>query len=150
MNDIDSMKILSKAVETFGSSNQMIKAVEEMSELTFELAKTLTNLEMDRAPLGIIEEIADVEIMLDQLKLIYGKDRIELQRSIKLNRLRRKLEEMGAFHGDVGGGLQDTFTNSLRDGNETPNQDAGVPSPDPVVWTPEARVALRAGEETSL
>lgn len=50
-----------KALIHFGIQNQRLKAIEEMSELTQALCKD-TN---------IAEEIADVQILLDQLKLAY-------------------------------------------------------------------------------
>lgn len=56
----------------YGKSNQILKAIEEMSELTKELCKLLCvpcdpTLEGSRM-MSIAEEIADVEIMTAQLK----------------------------------------------------------------------------------
>ena len=62
-----------KAIERFGPPNQMIKAIEEMSELTKVLAKILVmggEVSLDE----LIEEVADVTIMMEQLKLIYDID----------------------------------------------------------------------------
>ncbi|MBE6987977.1 MAG: hypothetical protein E7432_04270 [Ruminococcaceae bacterium] len=60
-----------KAIERFGPPNQMIKAIEEMSELTKVLAKILVmggEVSLDE----LIEEVADVTIMMEQLRLIYN------------------------------------------------------------------------------
>ena len=60
-----------EAVETFGTPPQIIIAVEECSELIKELSKTLrgkNNVD------SISEEIADVQIMLEQLKIIFGNE----------------------------------------------------------------------------
>ena len=60
-----------KAIERFGSPNQMIKAIEEMSELTKVLAKILVmggEVSLDE----LIEEVADVTIMMEQLRLIFN------------------------------------------------------------------------------
>lgn len=82
-----------KALERFGKVQQITKAIEEMSELQKELCKVLIG-EMDI--LNIIEEIADVEIMIDQLRMIFNSDRdIENVKAMKIERLeRRMLEEV--------------------------------------------------------
>ena len=68
----------------------MLLAIEEMSELTKELLKNINRNENNTAQ--IIEETADVEIMLEQIKLIYGFDKsFELIKGIKLSRLAERL-----------------------------------------------------------
>lgn len=70
------MKILDKnlynqAVNTFGTPAQIIIAMEECSELIKELSKTLRGkCNVD----NISEEIADVQIMLEQLKIIFNNE----------------------------------------------------------------------------
>ena len=64
--------IYQAAVEHFGEKSQIIVAIEEMSELIKELTKWERGI---GSTAGIAEEIADVEIMLQQLKYIFlGKD----------------------------------------------------------------------------
>ena len=58
-----------KAVEAFGKSNQMIVAIEEMSELIKALTKTLRE-RMDYN--NLTEEIADVCIVLQELIIIFN------------------------------------------------------------------------------
>lgn len=61
-------KVLQQAIETYGKANQVDKTIEEMSELTKALLKERhSNGSVD----DIIEEIADVYIMLVQLTMIY-------------------------------------------------------------------------------
>ena len=60
---------LKEIIDYYGEEKQMIKAIEEMSELQKELCKTLIG-KGNRD--SLVEEIADVQIMLDQLKLIVG------------------------------------------------------------------------------
>lgn len=58
------------AIEKYGHANQTIKAIEEMSELTKELCKLLnqyTETTMDK----IADEIADVTVTLEQLRIMY-------------------------------------------------------------------------------
>lgn len=57
-----------QAIETYGVRMQKLMAIEEMSELTKEICKDFRGL-LDREHL--IEEMADVMIMLDQMLLLY-------------------------------------------------------------------------------
>jgi len=82
--------ISERALKTFGLDKQMIKCIEELSELQKELCKYSLgqgNLE------HTIEEIADVEIMLEQMKL--GMDigfyELNAAKDKKLCRLRDRL-----------------------------------------------------------
>lgn len=84
------VKILMQAVETYGKANQVDKAIEEMSELTKALLK-------ERQKAGsvndIIEEMADVSIMLAQLMLIFEASTVwEDYVSFKIKRLEHKLQ----------------------------------------------------------
>ena len=64
---------LGKAVKTYGCMHQTIKAAEELSELLVALNKWLGMSENeDYIRDNIREECADVEIMLSQLKIIFG------------------------------------------------------------------------------
>lgn len=60
--------VCQRAVEAFGKEHQLIICMEEMAELTKELTKHLRG--RDNLP-QIAEEMADVEIMLEQLKLLF-------------------------------------------------------------------------------
>lgn len=57
-----------EAVRAYGKQSQLVMAMEEMSELTKELSKNLRGADNSKA---LAEEIADVEIMLEQLKVIF-------------------------------------------------------------------------------
>lgn len=82
--------ILEGAIETFGTAAQILKAIEELGELTVELARAMNNLTSTDA---IREELADVYIVLNQLQLIYG-DVTEIEID-KLERLERMIREAG-------------------------------------------------------
>ena len=62
--------ICKEALETWGGTAQMLVAVEEMSELQKEILKNVNRKKDNRTQ--IIEETADVLIMLEQLQLYYG------------------------------------------------------------------------------
>ena len=87
----DYMQVMIDVIKRNGYKMQTMVAIEEMSELTKELVKFMRGEANTDA---IAEEIADVEIMLHQLKIIYGiKDEdIEKYKIIKLNRLKERME----------------------------------------------------------
>lgn len=92
-------EIFVKAIRTYGVKAQVDMALEEMSELTKALLKYRRIEAYDDKTCGkardvlenIQEEIVDVQIMLDQLKLMYGYN--ESVRSYKVDRLMQRLEE---------------------------------------------------------
>lgn len=82
------------AVEAYGKHSQLIVAMEEMAELTKELSKNIRGAQNITA---ISEEIADVEIMLEQLKVIFSnRAEVDRERSEKLKRLAGRLIEATA------------------------------------------------------
>lgn len=64
-------KIMERAIKTYGKAGQLTKAVEEMSELQKELCKAITEGTDANARSRINQEMADVEIMLEQLYMIF-------------------------------------------------------------------------------
>ena len=76
-------QILQSAINTYGPEHQVDMAIEEMAELT----KALLKMRRDKSSgdYNVREEIVDVQIVLDQLKMIYGWDN-EIQAQ-KLGRL---------------------------------------------------------------
>ena len=80
--------IIAAAVETYGYENQMIQAIEELSELQRAITRAI-KAPADRDNLH--EEIADVEIMLMQLRTIFDEKEIDEWKESKLERLARRL-----------------------------------------------------------
>lgn len=78
--------ICNKAINSYGNASQKIKAIEEMGELIQAISKSLLDNENN-----VEEEIADVEIMLTQLKIMYNLSDIENWRNYKLNRLKERV-----------------------------------------------------------
>lgn len=85
--------ILSDAVSCFGVEMQTIKAMEELAELTQALSKTLLGYQNGD---NLREEIADVEIMLSQLRMMYDVENsdgsVDDMKEYKLERLRNTIE----------------------------------------------------------
>lgn len=82
--------ILREAVDTFGPEHQQIIAIEEMAELIKELCKQYRGFENQE---HVTEEIADVDIMLEQLILIFGcQANVDSEKVRKIERLKRRIE----------------------------------------------------------
>ena len=81
--------VCQRAVEAYGKEHQLIICMEEMAELTKELSKNLrghNNLQQ------IAEEVADVEVMLEQVKLIFHlREAATEAKEAKLLRLRERI-----------------------------------------------------------
>ena len=81
--------VCQRAVEAYGKEHQLIICMEEMAELTKELSKNLrghNNLQ------EIAEEVADVEIMLEQVKVIFDlKEEVSEAKEAKLLRLQKRI-----------------------------------------------------------
>lgn len=79
----------SVAVETYDRTSRLMLAIEEMSELSKELSKNYRGEDNISA---ISEEMADVEIMLEQLKLIFrNRSEVDAVKAEKLCRLSNNL-----------------------------------------------------------
>ena len=87
MNELD---VLCKAIDTYGKEHQTLIFFEEVADLEKELSKNIRG-ESNRE--AITEEIADVEIMLKQIKIIYriSESKIELAKAGKIKRLANRL-----------------------------------------------------------
>ena len=81
-------EILRYAVNHFGEVKQQVVAIEEMAELTQALSKMIID-HPKKCRDNVVEELADVEIMLGQLKIIHGirEDELEYKKEYKLARL---------------------------------------------------------------
>lgn len=90
--------MLEEAILIYGPEAQVDKAIEEMSELIKALLK-LRYAEKDYAvdicTEAVAEEMADVEIMLEQLRIIFkNQHKIDVWRRDKISRLERRLENI--------------------------------------------------------
>ncbi|MDN5307960.1 MAG: hypothetical protein PWP16_1323 [Eubacteriaceae bacterium] len=83
-------EILRKVIAKWGMKLQSIKAIEEMSELTKELSKVMLDQDQSNNE-NILEEMADVQIMLNQLAIIYGSPEGWIKK--KINRMKNKFQE---------------------------------------------------------
>lgn len=82
------------AIETWGDYEQRQIAVEELAELIVALKHYERHRVNDDA---VIEEIADVCVVLSQLAVMFGHDRIEARVREKTARLMREINLVGRF-----------------------------------------------------
>lgn len=86
---INESEVLQRALDTYGSLPQIVMVFEEMSELQKELCKYLRG---KYSPASVAEEIADVEIMLEQMKMLFCcADDVRDVRRRKVERLNVRL-----------------------------------------------------------
>lgn len=84
---MSSASIYQKVIDRHGARNQCLKAIEELSELSRVLIRN--QLYGDASCLtNVYEEMADVFIMFEQLKLMYPKwEKLLVQKLKKLEKL---------------------------------------------------------------
>ena len=86
------MTTLKRAIETYGKDMQLTVAIEELSELIKEICKNKRGADNRE---NIIEEIADCQIMLSQIQIIFDIGANEIADKVieKLERLEKRLAE---------------------------------------------------------
>lgn len=91
--DDEFRKLAEKALREWGSDAQIKMMCEECAELITVLLKRKRKRNRSTIP-QIIEELVDVEIMLGQMKNIYGlnQDTWKIQKENKLLRLKERFE----------------------------------------------------------
>ena len=85
----DGITICQEALLAFGNEAQ----IDMLSEEVGELLSAINKYRRGRcAKKDVVTEIADVEIMLKQMELIFGWDEVIEERQYKLNRLKERLD----------------------------------------------------------
>lgn len=92
MDERERRDIMLRAIHRYGEAAQIDMAVEEMAELTKALCK-VKRATTTAAVSNVIEEIADVQIMLDQLRLIFARSTDEVEE----DKLRRLLGRLNSY-----------------------------------------------------
>lgn len=86
----DCVFVCQSAIEKYGKTAQLNMLIEEMSELTQAICKHLRGFDNHE---NIAEEIVDVEIMLNQARMIFDNyDLCEEYEGKKIQRLRQRLK----------------------------------------------------------
>lgn len=80
--------ILAKAIEKWGEEAQQRQVIEECGELIV----AINHYQRGKGTVeDVITEIADVSIMCEQMKLMFGENRVNAEIERKVNRLRERL-----------------------------------------------------------
>jgi len=82
------LNVYEEAVKTWGFKSQIDMAIEECSELITALRHC------DRGKItaeAVCDEVADVEIMMAQLRVMLGDSNVEMAKSKKINRLIKRV-----------------------------------------------------------
>ena len=97
--DSKDQEVLERAIDTFGIDSQVDMAIEEMSELTKALLKYRRSCkgdtsvaDKDKLMGDVLEEMADVQIMLNQLYIMFGEP-VNYPKE-KINRLKNRLDRL--------------------------------------------------------
>jgi len=96
------MSIYDDAVTHFGATHQKLKAAEELSELSASLIKyalaKMEGLDTNNGA-NVAEELADVEIMLEQLRVALPPKILcmsEIFKKAKLTKLKRAIQDQAS------------------------------------------------------
>jgi hypothetical protein len=85
-------KDLRNIAEHYGLRVQMRQLIEEMAELTQVICKA-ERYDLDTVREHLVEEVADVEVVLEQVIYLLGDNRIEQIRAEKIARQKRRIED---------------------------------------------------------
>ena len=84
-------EVYKRALEIYGEKSQINMMFEEMSELQKELCKSTRGIQNRRM---IADEIADVEIVLGQMKLLFDiENEVVERKEFKVERLMTRLDQ---------------------------------------------------------
>lgn len=92
--------ILRKAIDTYGTHNQMLKCIEECGELSRAISRILVELSSgdgfttEESQENLYEELADVSIMIHQMIMMFDcADEVMVQQLQKLKRLEERMSQ---------------------------------------------------------
>lgn len=89
--------ILKRAIEKYGTHNQMLKCIEECGELSRAISRILIGLDgttTEEEQENLYEELADVSIMIEQMMIMFDcTDEVISWQLKKLKRLNGRLNK---------------------------------------------------------
>ena len=85
-------EIYKKAIRFYGHQSQMIQTCEECGELIMEISHFMRK---KTTIYNLAGEVADVEIMCAQMRLLVGSEAVDRAKAAKLDRLQARLEREG-------------------------------------------------------
>lgn len=111
-------EITIEAIRHYGQDSQLDKAIEEMSELTKAICD-IKREETVQNTVNVIEETADVFIMMIQMMIMFGVNEVDNLIEVKLARLKERMEDERA---------RDTVEDTISDifDEDAPGDQAGA------------------------
>lgn len=91
MTEAQIVDTVGEAIEVYGESKQIVKAIEEMAELTHALCRYLTD-DLQNHEDEVTEELADVIVMVMQLLIVFDGETVKAMIEQKVERLRARLD----------------------------------------------------------
>ncbi len=98
----DTRDIYQRAIDAFGEEHQIGKAIEECAEFIVAVSKKTEWIVVNGAVVDVnnfservIDEIADVTIMMRQMRVMLGKDVVDERIKQKLARLEQLIADAG-------------------------------------------------------
>jgi len=88
----DRKKLYKKAIQLWGKEFQIKMVIEECAELIVELVKFTRNTNGSNVD-KVCDELADVEIMIEQMRIIFTDDLIDFHKDKKIGRLKRRIKD---------------------------------------------------------
>lgn len=88
MESIDYKLIYQKAISVYGVKEQMRQTQEECAELIADIGRFMRTRIDDNK---LASEIADVEIMIDQMRILIGNEKVDAAKNYKVRRLADRL-----------------------------------------------------------
>jgi len=91
----EEVKLMQTALERWGLNAQVGQAVEECAELIVALQKLVNRSQSPETIDNVLDELADVEMMLAQMRVAFGIDDADFRERIerKFGKFRNYLEE---------------------------------------------------------
>jgi len=100
-------EFVQEIVNTFGVNNQLEKTVEECAELIKALIKYKHGA---GKYIDVIDELADVKILMKQMILLFGKEEVDKRVAYKVMRLKKRITQY-----DPSGNREDILERILED-----------------------------------
>lgn len=97
--DVGGLGSIYEILMYYGYKNQSIKAVEELTELIREILRYIEGKPIELCREYVLEEMADVCVMIEQLKYIFQIEDGELKKEIefKLNRTIERINDERSY-----------------------------------------------------
>jgi hypothetical protein len=92
-------ELLKKAIELWGEKAQREMVIEEALELGLALMKLRRSGDPEKRMADVIDEVADMKIMVAQAELLFDLEAINTRVEFKMNRLKKKIESKEVFLG---------------------------------------------------